>query len=103
MEAAALCASELGLLGYVDWALTPLSDLSISLSIPNCRVILDQESSGERSHSWFISRGQEQTPERGSLALAGAGVAEIPAALPERGMCPLPVLPASPETGKGLA
>lgn len=93
MEAAALvvselCASELGLAAYADWALTPLSDISISLSIPNCRVISDQESSREWLDSRFISRWQEQTPERGSLALAGAGVGEIPAVSPERDMCP---------------
>lgn len=93
MEAAALidlevCASELGSVGYADRALTPLSDRSISLSIPNCRVISDQESSHERLDSWFISCGQEQTPESGSLALAVAGVGKIPAASPEWGTYP---------------
>lgn len=61
--------------------------------------------------SWtqqFISRGQEQTPERGSLALVGAGVGSIPAALPEPGTCPccalpVPCLPQTPaEAGRGV-
>lgn len=81
--------------------LTPLSDHSISLSVPNCRVISDQESSRERLDSRFISHGQEQTPERRSLALAGAGVGKIPAASPEWGTCPC-LCCASPETGEGL-